>query len=221
MADLDALFHVLPVMFNACDRHQSNVHALNHFLPNYLSMDDRRLTSFMFERYDVMSGRSELARTVDSDGVQHWMESKLRPYLRHGVRPTEYLAVHNGVAATAAYLSTWIPFYSDPESEKIHAFTLKALITLMALESLALVWSPKGTMHATAESSLRAIEAHRELHRWITRLDTLDESVERHNVAFADDENQPFSDIDTKFFGHEGRFAELRLRITQQLAVLK
>ncbi|HEX8903072.1 hypothetical protein [Vitreimonas sp.] len=221
MADLDALYFVLPVLYDAVDRHQSKSHALNHVLAFGLSMQDRRLQSMMYEKYDVMGSSGALARTVDCGLVQHWMENELRPYLRHGIKPTEYLAVHNGVAATSIYLGTWIPRYVDAENQKIHAFTLQALILLMALQSIALVRGSKGDVMTSAEEVLTRMEAQKELNRWVRRLEVLDERVERHTVACADEENQPISRMDLEFFGHEEYFAALRSRISEQLAAMR
>lgn len=220
MADLDALYYVLPVLYDATDRHQSKLHALNHVLAFGLSMQDRKLPSMMYEKYDVMGSRRELARTVDCGWVQHWMENELRPYLRHGIKPTEYLAVHNAIAATSMYLGAWIPRYVDAKNEKIHAFTLQALILLMALQSVALVIGSKGDVMTSAEEVLTRVEAQKELNRWVRRLEGLDERVERHTVASADDENQPISRMDLEFFGHEKYFAALRSKISEQLAAM-
>lgn len=221
MADLDALYFVLPVLYDATDRHQSKSHALNQVLAFGLSMQDRRLPSMMYEKYDVMRSSGALARTVDCGWVQHWMENELRPYLRHGVRPTEYLAVHNGIAATSIYLGAWIPRHVDANNQKIHAFTLQALILLMALQSIALVSGSKGNVMTSAEEVLTRMEAQKELNRWVRRLEVLDERVERHTVACADDENQPISRMDLEFFGHEECFAALRSRISEQLAAMR
>ncbi|MGD9964887.1 MAG: hypothetical protein AB7T59_00025 [Hyphomonadaceae bacterium] len=197
------------------------MHALNHVLGFGLSMADRRLPSMMHEKHDVFGGRKELTQTVDAAWLHHWMETELRPYLRHGVLPGDYPAVHNAVAATSRYLAATIPDYADPDSEKIHALTLKALITLMALQSIGLVIGSKDVVMTTTEEAVTRVEAHKELNRWVSRLETLDERVKRHNVARADNENHPFSDISLEFLGHEERFASLRVQIADQLARMR